>query len=204
MCIFVWHNNTVHVSDSTTISFVVFSTISGHGKTVSVNKRRRPIMTSSNGNIFRVTDHLCGEFTGPRWIPRTKASDAELWCFFFCVWINSWVNYGEAGDLRCHGIHYDVTVMPWPEITYKGLDPVWPHASFVARHSTLLTHWRRHKMADISQTTFWNAVSWMIMLEFCLGFHWSLFPRFELTIFHDWFRYWLDAEQVTSHYPKKR
>ena len=40
------------------------------------------IMTSSNGNIFRVTGHLCGEFTGPRWIPRTKASDAELWYFF--------------------------------------------------------------------------------------------------------------------------
>ena len=39
-------------------------------------------MTSSNGNIFRVTGHLCGEFTGLRWIPRTKASDAELWCFF--------------------------------------------------------------------------------------------------------------------------
>ena len=27
---------------------------------------------------FRVTDHLCGEFTGSRWIPHTKASDAEL------------------------------------------------------------------------------------------------------------------------------
>ena len=25
--------------------------------------------------------HLCGEFTGPRWIPHTKASDVELWCF---------------------------------------------------------------------------------------------------------------------------
>ena len=37
---------------------------------------------SSNGNIFRVTGPLCGEFTGPRWIPRTKASNAELWCFF--------------------------------------------------------------------------------------------------------------------------
>ena len=36
------------------------------------------MMTSWNGNIFRVTGHLCGEFTGPRWIPRTKASDAEL------------------------------------------------------------------------------------------------------------------------------
>ena len=26
---------------------------------------------------------VCGEFTGPRWIPRTKASDAELWCFLW-------------------------------------------------------------------------------------------------------------------------
>ena len=26
---------------------------------------------------------LCGEFTGPRWIPGTKASDAELWCFLW-------------------------------------------------------------------------------------------------------------------------
>ena len=42
----------------------------------------RYMMTSSNGNIFRVTGHLCGKFTGPRWISRTKASDAELWCFF--------------------------------------------------------------------------------------------------------------------------
>ena len=26
---------------------------------------------------------LCGEFTGQRWIPLTKASDAELWCFLW-------------------------------------------------------------------------------------------------------------------------
>ena len=39
------------------------------------------MMTSSNGNTSRVTSHLWGEFTGPRWIPRTKAIDAELWCF---------------------------------------------------------------------------------------------------------------------------
>ena len=41
------------------------------------------MMTSSNGNIFRVTGPLCREFTGPRWIPRTKASDAELWYFLW-------------------------------------------------------------------------------------------------------------------------
>ena len=41
------------------------------------------MMKSSNGNIFRVTGHLCGEFTGPRWIPHTKASEAELRCFLW-------------------------------------------------------------------------------------------------------------------------
>ena len=43
------------------------------------------MMTSLNGNIFRVTGLLCGEFTGPLWIPRTNASDAELWCFLSSV-----------------------------------------------------------------------------------------------------------------------
>ena len=41
------------------------------------------MMASLNGNIFRVTGPLCGEFIGHRWIPRTKASDAELWCFLW-------------------------------------------------------------------------------------------------------------------------
>ena len=41
------------------------------------------MMTSSNGKIFRVTGPLCGEFTGLRWIPRTKASDAELRYFLW-------------------------------------------------------------------------------------------------------------------------
>ena len=40
------------------------------------------MMTSSNGNIFRVTDPLYAEFTGHRWTHRSKASDAEPWCFY--------------------------------------------------------------------------------------------------------------------------
>ena len=40
-------------------------------------------MTSSNGNIFRVTGPLWGEYTGERWIPLKKASDAELWYFLW-------------------------------------------------------------------------------------------------------------------------
>ena len=30
---------------------------------------------------------------------------------FWCAWINGWVNSHEAGDLRRHCAHYDVTVM---------------------------------------------------------------------------------------------
>ena len=40
------------------------------------------MMTSWNGNIFCVTGHLCGEYTGHRWIPLTKAYDAEIDVFF--------------------------------------------------------------------------------------------------------------------------
>ena len=70
------------------------------------------MMTSSNGNIFRVTIPLCGEFTGHRWIPPTKASEAEFWCFILSApWINGWVNNRKASDFRRHGAHYDVIVM---------------------------------------------------------------------------------------------
>ena len=36
------------------------------------------MMTSLNGNIIHITGPLCGKFTGDRWIPLTKTSDAEL------------------------------------------------------------------------------------------------------------------------------
>ena len=39
------------------------------------------MVTSSNESNFRVNGPLCGEFTDHRWIPLTKANDAELWCF---------------------------------------------------------------------------------------------------------------------------
>ena len=41
------------------------------------------MMPSSYGNIFHVTGYLCGEFTGPRWIPAqrpvTQSFDVFLW-----------------------------------------------------------------------------------------------------------------------------
>ena len=71
-------------------------------------------MTSSNGNIFRVTDPLCGEFTGPGEFPTqrpvTRSFDVFLdlrvnkplskqpwgWWFETPSW-SSWRHSNEAG-----------------------------------------------------------------------------------------------------------
>ena len=71
-------------------------------------------MTSSNGDVFCVTGPLCGEFPGHRWIPHTKADDAELWCFLWSApWINGWLNNREAGDLRRYRVHYVIVIRRW-------------------------------------------------------------------------------------------
>ena len=90
------------------------------------------MMTWSNGNIFRVTGSLCGEFTGHR-------NNA---------WINAWVNNREAGDLRRHRAHYDVIVMMSTNshIGTISISDKW------AYHKILQSLQRRIKRACI----FWN------------------------------------------------
>ena len=67
---------------------------------------------SSNGNIFRFTGHLCGEFTGPGDFPAQRPVTQSFDVFFFIpAWINGWVNNHEAGDLRRNSAHHDVIVM---------------------------------------------------------------------------------------------
>ena len=39
-------------------------------------------MTSSNEDIFRITGNLCGEFTGPRWIPTQRPVTRSFVVFF--------------------------------------------------------------------------------------------------------------------------
>ena len=69
------------------------------------------MMTSSNENIFCLLDFcegnspVTGEFSAQR--PVARSFDD----FFNLPLNNGWVNYREAGDLRRHRAHYDVTVM---------------------------------------------------------------------------------------------
>ena len=77
------------------------------------------MITSSDGNIFRVTGHFCGEFTGDlRGIHRSPVNSPHkgqwrgaLMLFLICAWINCWVNNHGAGDLRGYRAHNDVIVM---------------------------------------------------------------------------------------------
>ena len=71
------------------------------------------MMTSSNGNIFRVTGHLCGIHRTPVNSPHKGQWRGALMFSLICPWIYGWV---KAGDLRCYRAHYDVIVMqlyPW-------------------------------------------------------------------------------------------
>ena len=78
---------------------------------LEITLRNTSIMiTSSNGNIFRVTGPLCGEFTSPGEFSTQRPVKRR--CF---LWsspeLTIWVNNREAGDLRRHRGHYDVNVM---------------------------------------------------------------------------------------------
>ena len=68
-------------------------------------------MPSSNGNIFRVTGPLLGEFTVYPWIPLTKG---RTWNFdiFFDLHLNEWLNKRSRSRwFEIHRAHYDVTAM---------------------------------------------------------------------------------------------
>ena len=48
-----------------------------------------------------------------RWDSHKSQWRRALMFSLICAWINGWVNNREAGDLRHHRAHYDVTVMKW-------------------------------------------------------------------------------------------
>ena len=75
------------------------------------------MMTSSNGNIFRVTGHfLRGIHRSPVNSPHKGQWRGALMFSLICVWINCWVNNREAGVLRRYRVHYDVIVMSTRDI----------------------------------------------------------------------------------------
>ena len=80
------HKNPINIKNTRQISSDMFAK-----SAIQMTQISTPIpldisysmMTSSNGNLFRVSGPLWGQSTGHRWISFTNASDAELWCFLW-------------------------------------------------------------------------------------------------------------------------
>ena len=70
------------------------------------------MMTSSNGSIFRVTGHLCGNSPVTSEFPTQRPWRGALMFSLICASRNGWVSNRKAGDLKHHRAHYDVIVMP--------------------------------------------------------------------------------------------
>ena len=90
------------------------------------------MMTSSNGNIFRITAPLCGES------PHKDQWRGAVMLSLICAWINRWVNNNEAGDLRRHRAHYDITVMI---LWYACWDST---ANWLWRDALSLQNWKKY------------------------------------------------------------
>ena len=94
---------------------------------MQLSSDRFPMMMSSNGSLFHITDLLCGEFTGHQWIPHTKAIDTELWYFLWSAPEQQLNKQSKnAVDLRHHHGHYDVTVMQWQTLKPTHVTPLGP------------------------------------------------------------------------------
>ena len=90
--------------------FPIWSLIHGSSWSGLIKAEPDVIMTSSNGNIFRLTGPLC---QSPVNSPHKGQRRGDLMFSLICAWITCWVNNREAGDLRRHCAHYDITVMWW-------------------------------------------------------------------------------------------
>ena len=117
------------------------------------------------------------------------------------------VNLFNCKDVSGHDCHWSLLlkIMAWSQ---NGAKPLSEQIrtnhqleikEFISCY-ILSTHWGWDKMAAISKMILSNAFSWTNMSEFRLRFHWSLFLRFELTIFQHWFRKRLGTDKATSHY----
>ena len=111
-----------------------------------------------------------GSWLGGSFMVTCQSSTSQWLCIWFVFWFFCGLILISFIDI-CQGYFAGITTV----------------ALFIYDFS-ILKHWGRDKMDAISQTTFLNAFPWMKMCKFRLRFHWKLFPRVQLAIFHHCFR----------------
>ena len=185
-------------------------------------------MTSSNGNIFRVTGLKCGEFIGPGEFPTQRPVTRSFDVFsLICVRINGWVNNGEAGDLRRYLAYCGVIVMLSVNLSMSPplchclcvclclgqsfsvslslslcLSPCLSLWLCISPQSNPCFHQCTVCNIGILKCTITGFSNEFHFLNrnclFRLKFHWNLFPKVQITIIQHWFRWWLGAAKPLS------
>ena len=108
------------------------------------------MMTSSNGNIFRVTGHLCGEFTGTGEFPAQRPLTRSFGAFF---------------DLR---LNKRLNQQPWGWWFETPAWSLWRHPNdFSARKCDCIAHYELSKHI----VTLWRHMETQIWVDFgsCSG-----------------------------------
>ena len=81
-----------------------------------------------------------------------------------CAWLNGWINNGEAGDLRRHRVHYDVTVM-WTKVYLNAIQSAVPSN----HHFTLCWPVINKKQIEASQITV-NITAYLKIMFWKMGY----------------------------------
>ena len=142
---------------------------------------------SKKTSKLRVTGLCAGNSPVTDEFPTQMASNAEK----VSIW---WRHHDNFRWSLSHRVHHTIKLhcmKLWhaaDQVTDRWLNQWWL-GSLTHKSPGIngLTHWGRDKMAAISQTTLSSAFSWEKMSEFQLKFHWTLFPRVQLTTFQHCF-----------------
>ena len=147
---------------------------------------------------------VTGEFPSQR--PVTRSLDVIKWKHFLhkdqwrgalmfsliCAWINGWVNNRDAGDLRRHCTHYDVSVMILQRRIFKPLRKhKRKHYLIVARLDIMVGKYRPFFTVPNILTRLWSAggnkikevTNWWCLeyaLDICGNmwkYHWILWKK---------------------------
>ena len=128
--------------------------------------------------------------------------------YLICAWINDWINNREAGDLRRHCAFYEVIVILclWSIVEMKATAVHFAPTSRVSTSFPVGFKIRggasyektEHIEAEAKCPPFPKHFQIDFLERTCLHFKISLkfVPR---CLINKWFRWWLDADQATSH-----
>ena len=137
-----WHYGDIFITDCW-IFFTMTTSIAASDDNFRKMTTFQSTMTSSNGNIYRVTGPLCGEFTGHK----------GQWCgtlmfSLICAWTNGWVNNRDTSDLRRRRAHCDVTVMFQWTLYYQHITLMWDSFSSPGKTPSLPLRYKHGRVTS--------------------------------------------------------